>query len=179
VVLAVGGTPIRARGIVDRIDASEDGQAWVVDYKSGRSAPAASAVQDGTSFQLFVYLLAARDLLGLQPVGGYYLKVSEPPGARGSLPRSGLLSCGSTVPKGQPPWPDLEGLLLEYLSAYASDIAAGHFPLLPVSADAAAEPCRYCDFRQICRVSEQRLRLGKQQSASRFARSRMRETRDA
>lgn len=95
-VLSGGELEIRARGIIDRVDAAPDGRAWVIDYKTGASSsiPTYSEVADGNSFQLFVYLLAVEQLLGFDPAAGFYLMVAEPPGARGSLPQRSALSCG-------------------------------------------------------------------------------------
>lgn len=172
-LVAGGGVAIYARGIIDRVDATADGQAMVIDYKTGSSVPTYAAVVKGISFQLFVYLVAAEQLLGLQPMAGFYLKLSDPPGAKGNLPQSGRLVCeGKPVRGKEKAWPDLKEQLLRFLAAYGTDIAAGHFPLLPVSFDLQQEPCRYCDFRGMCRQDRTRLLEGKQEDLHRFARSR-------
>jgi ATP-dependent helicase/DNAse subunit B len=174
-VLTAGEVEICARGIIDRVDADAEGRATVIDYKTGNSVPTYSAVATGTSFQLFVYLLAAEALLGLQPEAGFYLKLSDAPGTKGSLTQSGGLACGEKPARGQQlKWPDLKTLLLRFLSAYAGDIAAGHFPLLPVSFDLKKEPCLYCDFQTLCRQDGTRLSGGRQQDSQRFARTRIR-----
>lgn len=172
-VLSAGGVEICARGIIDRVDATAEGQATVIDYKTGATVPVYSAVAIGTSFQLFVYLLATEELLGLHPEAGFYLKLADAPGAKGSLTQSGGLACGAKPARGQKlNWPDLKSQLLRFLTAYAADIAAGHFPLLPVSFDLQKEPCRYCDFQALCRQDETRLLGGRQEDSQRFARSR-------
>lgn len=172
-VLSGDGGETRARGIIDRIDAFPDGRATVIDYKTGRSVPAYSDVCEGISFQLVVYLLSAERLLGLHPEVGLYLKVSEPPGARGGLPQAGQIACREKPSrKGQLGWPALRDRVLTFLSAYAADISAGHFPVLPVDAAPDGKACLYCGFRSACRVDETRLILGNAEDLERFARIR-------
>ncbi|MBV9801918.1 MAG: PD-(D/E)XK nuclease family protein, partial [Solirubrobacterales bacterium] len=65
---------VRLRGIIDRVDADEDGRAIVRDYKSG----SARAEHQGTRWetdrqlQVALYMIAVRELLGLEPVAGFY-----------------------------------------------------------------------------------------------------------
>ena len=170
--LSSRGAEIHARGIIDRIDAFPDRRAMVIDYKTGRSVPAYGDVYAGISFQLVVYLLSAERLLGFHPGSGFYLLVAQPPGARGGLSQSGQISCGEKPGrKGQLNWLALRERVLAFLSAYASDISAGHFPVLPVDADPEGKACRYCGFRSACRVDETRLILGKVEDTGRFART--------
>jgi hypothetical protein len=73
-------------GRIDRIDVGADGRsALIYDYK-GRIAVDASRWVAERKWQVALYLLAARDLLHLEPVGGLY----QPLGARDQRPR-GLL----------------------------------------------------------------------------------------
>jgi RecB family exonuclease len=66
------GEPVRLRGRIDRIDVEPGtGRALVVDYKGRRVTPGEKWAQEG-SFQAALYLRAARDLLGLEPVGAFY-----------------------------------------------------------------------------------------------------------
>jgi RecB family exonuclease len=169
-----GGIAIHARGIVDRVDADPDGRAIVIDYKTGSRAPALKQVRDGTSFQLFVYLLAAEQLLGVDPEGGHYLMVAGPPGKKGGLTQSGRLVREGKPSRGQPEWPELRQFMLDHMSAYVRDIVDGRFPLLPTSTDPGGDPCRYCDYRGMCRVDEVRMAEGMSEDAARFARTRVR-----
>lgn len=62
------------RGRIDRIDVGPGGQAIVYDYKSGRTGSGHSGArwaQEGR-FQMALYMRAARELLGLDVVGGLY-----------------------------------------------------------------------------------------------------------
>src|SRR5215218_2829227 len=67
--LALGELAITGR--VDRVDAGPGGGAIVRDYK-GASAPPGAGWAEGGALQVALYMLAARDLLGLEPVGGLY-----------------------------------------------------------------------------------------------------------
>jgi ATP-dependent helicase/DNAse subunit B len=75
-VLGDGPDRILVRGVIDRIDVDPDGGggAIVRDYKSGSSRPAHQGARWGQDRQLQValYMLAARELLGLRPVAGLY-----------------------------------------------------------------------------------------------------------
>jgi ATP-dependent helicase/DNAse subunit B len=89
VVLAGGRLALQGR--IDRVDVSDDGgRAVVVDYK-GRSGGAARDrwAQDG-HLQVGLYMLALRELLGVEAVGGLY----QPVGARDGHPRGLLLDGG-------------------------------------------------------------------------------------
>ena len=78
------GDGIRLHGTVDRIDVRGD-EAILFDYKGKTAYPQADWVEEGR-FQLAVYALAARKLLGLQPVGALY----QPLGAEDLRPRGAL-----------------------------------------------------------------------------------------
>ena len=67
--LALGELAITGR--VDRVDAGPGGEAIVRDYK-GASAPPGAGWAEGGALQVALYMLAARELLGLEPVGGLY-----------------------------------------------------------------------------------------------------------
>jgi RecB family exonuclease len=78
-VLAPGELEITGR--VDRVDVAA-GQAIVRDYK-GATAPKGAGWAEGGALQVALYMLAARELLGLRPVGGLY----QPLWGRESRPR--------------------------------------------------------------------------------------------
>jgi hypothetical protein len=80
-VLAPGELEVTGR--VDRVDVEPaTGEAIVRDYK-GASAPKGAGWAEGGALQVALYMLAARELLGLQPVGGLY----QPLWGRESRPR--------------------------------------------------------------------------------------------
>jgi RecB family exonuclease len=80
---------VRLRGRIDRIDEDAAGQAIVYDYK-GRVAVESASWRAKRKYQVALYLLAARDVLGLDPLGGLY----QPIGGREPRPR-GLVLAGA------------------------------------------------------------------------------------
>jgi hypothetical protein len=74
---------VRVRGRIDRIDTGPGGEAIVYDYK-GRNAVASASWRAKRKFQVALYILAAREVLGLDPVGGLY----QPLGARSDEQRA-------------------------------------------------------------------------------------------
>jgi hypothetical protein len=58
-------------GRIDRIDTSADGEAIVYDYK-GRNVVESANWRKERRYQIALYVLAARDVLGLEPIGGLY-----------------------------------------------------------------------------------------------------------
>jgi ATP-dependent helicase/DNAse subunit B len=73
-VLGQGPDAVRVCGRVDRIDVDPEGRAVVRDYKSGRARAemAGARWRDSGTLQVALYMLAARELLGLAPAGGLY-----------------------------------------------------------------------------------------------------------
>ena len=86
--LELGGGILRLAGKIDRIDLSPGGgEAVVYDYKGrGKPIPPGRWLDDG-KLQVLLYLLAVRDLLGVQTVGGFY----QPLNAEGHAARGVLL----------------------------------------------------------------------------------------
>ncbi len=80
---------VRIGGRIDRVDRGPGGEAIVYDYK-GRNAPDAASWRRERRYQVAMYVLAARDVLGLDPVGGLY----QPLGAKDQRPR-GLVLAGA------------------------------------------------------------------------------------
>lgn len=62
---------VAVRGRIDRVDVAPDGRAVVIDYKGRSAQPFGKWVEEGR-FQVAIYALAARRLLGLRVVGGLY-----------------------------------------------------------------------------------------------------------
>jgi RecB family exonuclease len=74
-VLGSGGERIRLRGVIDRVDVAEDSRRAIVrDYKSGstRQEYAGARWASERQLQVALYMLAVRELLGLEPVAGVY-----------------------------------------------------------------------------------------------------------
>ena len=81
--LELGGFAVS--GKIDRIDVDPFSAYGIVqDYKSGRAHSAARIESDGR-LQIPLYVMALRDLLGIEPVGGLYRSLSGDREARGLL----------------------------------------------------------------------------------------------
>lgn len=74
-------------GRIDRIDIGPGGEALVQDYKSGSKVEGGAGMLDRGKFQLQLYLLAVRELWGLDLAGGLY----RPLGATSKREPKGLL----------------------------------------------------------------------------------------
>ena len=71
--LALDGLAVRGR--IDRVDLDGAGHAAVVDYKGSQAYPVAKWAPDGR-LQVALYMLAVRELLGVEPVAGFYQATS-------------------------------------------------------------------------------------------------------
>jgi ATP-dependent helicase/DNAse subunit B len=70
------GEGVEVRGKIDRLDRFGR-YALVTDYKSGRKAYPVARWEPDRRMQAALYMLAARELLGLEPAGGVYLPLAE------------------------------------------------------------------------------------------------------
>jgi len=90
--LELGGGELKVWGVIDRVDVDPTGRFAVVrDYKSTRAYPVARWEPDG-HLQVGVYMLAVKQLLGLEVVGGVYQPL------RGKLRPRGMLLAADGVP---------------------------------------------------------------------------------
>jgi len=76
-------------GKIDRIDTDPafSAHALVQDYKSGKTAWSARQLNEEGRLQIPLYILAARELLGLEPIGGLYRALGPGGTARGVVDR--------------------------------------------------------------------------------------------
>jgi ATP-dependent helicase/DNAse subunit B len=90
--LALG--EIELRGRIDRIDVEPGGRRAVLrDYKTSRQVPGVTGIGNEGKLQLQLYMLVARERLGLEPIGGLY----QPLGAYGDRRPRGMVvrsECG-------------------------------------------------------------------------------------
>ncbi|MEA2388519.1 MAG: hypothetical protein QOG41_1292, partial [Thermoleophilaceae bacterium] len=63
------------RGRIDRVD-TWDGHFLVRDYKGGSRVPAVAAWEKEDRLQVALYVLAVREVMGLQPAGGVYVPLA-------------------------------------------------------------------------------------------------------
>jgi ATP-dependent helicase/DNAse subunit B len=137
---------VRLRGIIDRVDSDGGGHAIVRDYKSGSARPEHQGARWATDRQLQValYMIAVRELLGLEPVAGFY----QPLGG-GDLRARGVFLKGAAPGErlvgndGRDP-DELEALLDEARAravALAARLRAGS--LEPCPATCSRDGCSY------------------------------------
>ena len=131
-------------GVIDRVDTDGAGRAIVVDYKSGRDRierAGARWLSDHT-FQAGLYMLAARRLLGLDPIGGVY----QPLAGRDLRPRGAALAEAglSLRPNDILERPELEALLAE-VEAEVNRLAGvlGRGELTPCPETCSPDGCRH------------------------------------
>lgn len=72
--LVLGDGALRLRGVIDRVDLDRAGRALVRDYKSGRRQDGwpVARWQADDQLQVALYMVAVRELLRREPVGGVY-----------------------------------------------------------------------------------------------------------
>ena len=92
VALGEGSDRIFLRGVIDRVDVDPDGsgRALVRDYKSGAARPEQQGARWSADrrFQVALYMIAVRELLGHDPVAGLYQPLGgRRPAAPGRLPQ--------------------------------------------------------------------------------------------
>ncbi|MGW6980707.1 ATP-dependent helicase [Streptomyces sp. NPDC054932] len=141
VTLEAGDVAVRIRGSMDRVETDPQGRAYVVDFKTGKSAPTRDEVARHP--QLAVYQLAVREgavdevFDGLRPVPGGAELVQL---RQGAAQREG----GDAVPKVQAQQP-LDGEWVgDLLATAAGRVLDERF------APAAGRHCDHCSFRSSC-----------------------------
>ncbi|MBW3593661.1 MAG: PD-(D/E)XK nuclease family protein, partial [Actinobacteria bacterium] len=91
--LDLGGFTVS--GKIDRIDVDPMSARGIVqDYKSGSTAHSAAQIEAAGLLQIPLYVLALRDLVGIEPLGGLYRALAGPREARGLV----LASAVAEVP---------------------------------------------------------------------------------
>ncbi|MFD9163544.1 UvrD-helicase domain-containing protein [Streptomyces sp. NPDC059558] len=141
VTLEAGDVAVRIRGSMDRVEADPQGRAYVVDFKTGKSAPTRDEVARHP--QLAVYQLAVREgavdevFDGLRPASGGAELVQ----LRQAAPKK---EGGDTVPKIQAQQP-LDGEWVgDLLATAAGRVLDERF------APATGRHCDHCSFRSSC-----------------------------
>ena len=119
-------------GKIDRLDTAPDGRAYVIDYKYSNAQSTREKLKDESLLQAPLYLMAAEKHFGLKPAGMFYV------GLKGGVEYVGW----KEIPEG---W--LERKKEQTLQVVA-EIRAGRVE----SAPAKSDRCRYCEFRDVCRV---------------------------
>jgi RecB family exonuclease len=152
--LGEGADRVRVRGAIDRVDVDPDGtRAIVRDYKSGSARPEYQGARwrSDRRLQVALYMLAVRELLGIEPVAGLY----QPLGGNELRPRGvflkGAVPGANLVGKDGREADELEEELqagAEAATRLAARLRAGE--LTPCPETCSRDGCRY---PAICRVS--------------------------
>jgi putative RecB family exonuclease len=119
-------------GQIDRLDVAPDGRARVIDYKYSASVKDKS--EDGTLLQPPLYLMGAERAFGVQPAGMFYV------GLKGGVVYAEWQAGG--LPH------DWREDAKDRTLRVVGEIRAGRVDAAPANAD----KCRYCDYRDVCRV---------------------------
>ena len=138
---------IKFRGKIDRIDVSDKGEKIIYDYKkSSDGSRILKEVEEGTSFQLPLYMMAG----GQDVVGAGYINIT---GNKKSL-RILKDGYGYLANKARNVWKlnkeeyeMMIDLIKGYMNIYIEGILNGDFRLKPFD----AKRCVYCDYKRICR----------------------------
>jgi RecB family exonuclease len=143
------GEGVLIRGRIDRIDIGGGGEVVVYDYKGRAAPPSARWLADG-AWQVALYMRAARELLGVRPVGGFY----QPLAGRELAPRGLLdadadieLDCVRTDRQDQEQFESLLERCVAAASAAAQEARGGALEPRP-------DTCAYgggCAYPTICR----------------------------
>ncbi|MFT5232526.1 MAG: ATP-dependent helicase/nuclease subunit B [Candidatus Krumholzibacteriia bacterium] len=154
------GAQVVLRGVVDRVDLSQEGSGSlaVIDYKTGQT-PSVKKVAELEELQILLYA-AAVEMGELElPVaaaqvteGFYYATGADQPGSPRKMHLPGDEEGRELLVRGA-------AQLIKLAVAAAEP--TGTFPLLPRESDGTAPstlPCGYCQFRGVCRVEEQPMR---------------------
>ncbi len=150
------------RGYIDRIDVEPGGtRAIVRDYKTSKSVSGRAKIAEEGKLQLPLYMLVARDLLGLDPVGGLYHPLAAYNDRRGrgiavlEEVKDGLLTGENIVTRGKVPdavphdeFADvIEGARATAIE-YGARMRDGEIKRNPLGGTCP----RYCTFQPICRL---------------------------
>ena len=143
---------VRLRGRIDRIDTDGAGRILVLDYK-GRIAVESAHWRTKRKYQVALYLLAARDVLGLDPLGGLYQPIGgRDPRARGLVRDDADPGLGTVRTDRHPREAFdaiLDGVLEDVLEAVA-ELRAGALEPRPATCSYNDKGCAY---PTICRCA--------------------------
>lgn len=134
---------ITVTGRIDRIDEFAGEQCVIVDYKSSKTANVEKLVSSRTRLQGPLYALAVRQRMNLNPVAMIYWAVREDERfGWGEIPGTKLAF--QPMPEN---WAeDARARAVERLSGFLNGDVHAH----PEETD----PCRWCDFKEACRVEQ-------------------------
>ena len=149
--LGEGAERVLVRGMIDRVDVDDRGHAVVRDYKSGTRRPDWSGARWSADrrLQVALYMLVVRELLALEPVGGFYQPLrGDDLRARGVFRRGEDVSAGAVGTDGREPG-ELDEMLADAAGravALAASLRTGELTPCPQTCSRDG-----CAFPAICR----------------------------
>jgi RecB family exonuclease len=144
--LGEGEDAVLVRGVIDRVDGNGHGQAIVRDYKTGAARREWSAARWSADrrLQVALYMLVVRELLGLDPVAGFYQPMrGEDLRARGVFAKDGFDGAGVVANDCREPG-EVEAMLADAAQravALAGALRAGE--LTPCPQTCSRDGCAY------------------------------------
>jgi ATP-dependent helicase/nuclease subunit B len=149
---------INLRGKIDRVEISEKDSAFnIVDYKLGGAKPSFKELKDGISLQLPVYLFAAKELLNKKFNKNYFPNEMIIYSLKYSLDSFGkdVVSLSRRKDEEIKTIEQLIENTIGHIKNYIEQISEGKFGLSPYE-NREQLVCRYCQFKPVCRVEEDR-----------------------
>jgi ATP-dependent helicase/DNAse subunit B len=132
---------IEISGKIDRLDVAEDGRAYVFDYKYSNAQNTRGRRKSDLLLQAPLYLMAAERCFGARPAGMFYI------GLKGGVAYEGWSDQGLLDADPMPEnWLEVTA---ERSRRTVAEIRAGRVEAAP----AELEKCRFCECRDVCRVS--------------------------
>jgi RecB family exonuclease len=144
--LGDGSDPVLVRGMIDRVDVDGRGHAVIRDYKSGarRLGWAAANWAAERQLQVALYMLVVRDLVGVEPVAGFYQPLrGDDLRARGAFLKGTDVGSGAVGTDARER-EELDGLLADAADravALAASLRAG--ALTPCPQTCSRDGCAY------------------------------------
>jgi ATP-dependent helicase/DNAse subunit B len=134
---------VGVRGKIDRLDVAPDGRAYVIDYKYSGPQRTKQRLSDDNLLQAPLYVMAAEKAFGTRPAGMFYV------GLKGGVVYAGWSDAPVADLTAEPiPERWLENAEERTLRV-VEEIRTGRVEAAPSN----PENCRYCDYRDVCRVS--------------------------
>ena len=131
------------RGKIDRLDVASDGRSYVIDYKYSAAQRTRHRRTDPNLLQAPLYMMAAEKAFGTRPAGMFYIGLKGGPLYVGWSDAPVGDIAADPIPEG---WlQDAEARTLRVVE----EIRSGRVEAAPSN----AESCRFCDYRDVCRVA--------------------------
>ncbi len=154
---AARGIKVLLSGRMDRVDAFDrEGQEFgiVLDYKRSERRSEWD-LRSGTVLQAGLYMLALKELFGLEPAGAFYYFISSrrKRGIFAAEERERISGSGDVSQKDKASCQDIARLIerkARQALGYVRRILDGEIAVNPANPD----ECRYCPFLSVCRVTE-------------------------